>query len=66
MFEGQVSTIGGGGLTVILKVQLVLLPAASLAVQVTVFVPFGNVLPEGGLQKTDGFGVQLSPAIGVG
>ena len=35
-----------------MKVQLVLLPQASLAVQVTVLVPTGKVLPLGGLQTT--------------
>ena len=34
------------------KLQLVLLPHASLAIQVTGVVPIGKVLPLGGLQVT--------------
>jgi hypothetical protein len=37
-------------LTVTVKVQLVVFPAESVAVAVTVVEPFGNVEPEGGLQ----------------
>src|SRR5436309_13837517 len=63
---------------VTVKLQLVLVPQESLAVQVTVVVPTGNVLPLGGLQLTDGGGlhpqiaralsrasVQLWPVAGV-
>jgi hypothetical protein len=52
MFVEQVSTIGGQGLTVTVKLHVWLLPQASLAVQVTVLVPGGKVLPLGGLQVT--------------
>ena len=37
-------------LTVTVKLQTAVLPEASLAVQVTVVVPHGKVLPEGGTQ----------------
>ena len=48
----------------ILNVQLVVLPDVSVAVQVTVLVPFWNVEPDGGLQldMTPG---QLSVTVGV-
>jgi hypothetical protein len=50
IFEEHVRTMGGytGGLTVTVKLQLVLLPQVSLAVVVTVVVPMGKVLPLGG------------------
>ena len=41
-----------GGLTVTVKVHWVVWPHASLAVQVTVVVPIGNVLPLGGTELT--------------
>jgi hypothetical protein len=43
--------------------QLVECPQLSLAVQVTVFVPTGKVLPPGGLQTTAGGGLQPPPAV---
>ncbi len=48
----QVSAIGVhcGGLTVTVKIHVTVLLQASRAVQVTVVVPGGNVLPLGGLQ----------------
>jgi len=52
MFEEQVSTTGGHGLTVTLNEQFVLLPQLSVAMQVTRVVPSGKVLPLGGLQLT--------------
>ena len=52
IFEEQVNTTAGHGLTVTLKLQLVWLPQPSEAVQVTVVVPMGKVLPLGGLQFT--------------
>src|SRR6266704_739646 len=52
MFEEQVNTTAGHGLTVTVKLQLVLLPHASQAMQVTVVVPSGKVLPLGGLHVT--------------
>ena len=48
----------GVGLTVTVKLQLVLLPHESLAVAKTVVVPIGNVLPLGGLALTNGGGEQ--------
>ena len=50
--------------TVTVKVELAVLPAASVAVQVTVVVPTGKTLPEAGTQMTDTPG-QLSMAIGA-
>jgi len=44
---------------VIRKKQLVV-PLAFEAVQLTMFVPFGKVLPEGGMQVTIGVGVPLA------
>lgn len=59
---------GGGGVlsitvTVTVKEQEAVLPEASLAVQVTVVVPFGKVEPEGGLQLTTTPSGQLSVAV---
>lgn len=48
----------------ILNVQFVVLPDVSVAVQVTVFVPLGKDVPEGGLQLRVTPG-QLSVAVGV-
>ena len=50
--------------TVTVNVQFVELPPASIAVQVTGLVPFGNVELLAGLQLTVTF-VQLSLAVGV-
>ena len=52
MFEEQVSTTGEQGLTVTVNEQFVLLPQLSVAMQVTVVIPSGKVLPLGGLQVT--------------
>ena len=51
--------------TFTLKVQLALLPARSVAVQVTVVSPTGNDEPEGGLQVNVTPG-QLSVTVGFG
>jgi hypothetical protein len=50
---------------VIVKVQLALFPAASVAMQVTGDAPTGKRLPEGGLQVTVP-PAQLSDAAGLG
>src|SRR5262245_745786 len=52
--------------TITLKLQLLWLPLASVAVQITVFVPSGKVLPEAGVHTTTGFASQLSVAMGAG
>jgi hypothetical protein len=52
-------------LTVTVKEQLAVLPDVSVAVHVTVVVPFEKVEPEGGLQTTVTPG-QLSVAVGSG
>ena len=51
--------------TVTEKLQLAVLPDASVAVQVTVVVPAGRVAPLGGTQATVTPG-QLSEAVGAG
>jgi hypothetical protein len=51
--------------TVTAKLQLVVLPAASVAVQVTAVVPSGKREPDAGVQETVTPG-QLSLAPGVG
>ena len=52
MFDEQVNKTGGHGFTVTVNEQFVLLPQASVAIQVTVVVPIGKLLPLGGLQLT--------------
>src|SRR6266511_3141488 len=52
MLVGQVIFGGSESLTVTVNEQLELLPAPSLAVQVTVVVPVGKNEPEAGLQTT--------------
>jgi hypothetical protein len=54
MFDGQVTLIGTCGLTVTVKVQVLVLPHRSLAVARTVVVPQGKTLPLGGLSLTEG------------
>ena len=49
---GHVATGFCVSITVTVKVQLLVLPFAAVAVFVTVVVPMGKVLPLGGLQKT--------------
>ena len=63
MLDEQVSTTGGHGLTVTVKLQLVTWPQLLLAVQVTVVTPTGKVLPLGGVQKSDGGGLQPPVAV---
>ena len=46
-----------------LKVQVLELPALSVAVQVTLVQPSGNLLPDGGTQTMVGAGSQLSLAV---
>ena len=60
--EEQFRTMGGLQ-TFTVKLQLVLLPQASLAVVVTVVVPIGKVLPLGGLAETYGGGLQPPLAV---
>ena len=62
MLAGQAITGFSVSLTVTVNVQLAVLPAASVAVLVTVVVPFGKVEPEGGLLTTVTPG-QLSVAV---
>jgi len=55
---------GAHGLTTVTrKLPLLTLPAASVAVQVTVVIPMRKMLPEGGVQRTLGEGSTLSVAL---
>ena len=49
--------------TVTVKLQLLLLPLASVALQVTAVVPRANVLPESGEQTKTGTVSQTSEAV---
>jgi len=62
MFAGQVITGGSRSCTITRKAHAAVFPLGSLAVQFTVFVPLGKVLPEGGTQVT-GTLPQLSVAV---
>jgi len=62
MFEEQRKAIPGLS-TLTVKEQLVEWPHESLAVQVTVVMPIGKVLPLGGLHKSVGGGLQPPPAV---
>jgi hypothetical protein len=64
MLAGQVMIGFSVSLTVTVNVQLAVLPAASVAVLVTVVVPFGKTEPDGGL-LTMVTSEQLSVAVGV-
>ena len=59
-----VATMTGGvvSCTITVKLPVAILPVASVAVQFTVLVPTGNVLPEGGVQFTVGSGSSSSVA----
>ena len=63
-FAGQVIEGGCVSLTVTVKLQEAVLFEVSVAVQVTVVVPFGKVAPDCGTQLTVGF-EQFSLAVGV-
>ena len=53
IFVGQPASTGGwASLTVTVKLQEALLPAASVAEQVTVVTPLGKAAPDAGLQFT--------------
>ena len=52
-------------LIVTVKVQALVRPTASVAVQVTVVTPFAKVVPLAGTHATVGAGVQLSVAVGA-
>ena len=65
IFEEQISNNPGQfeERTVTLKLQLVTWPHELLAVQVTVLVPSGKLLPLGGVQNREGGG--LHPPLAV-
>ena len=62
------AVIVGGVMSILipLTTQVAVLPAASVAVQVTVVVPLGNAVPEGGSQTTFTGPEPLSLVVGVG
>ena len=64
MFAGQVSVGSSVSLTVTVNVQALVLPLASVAVQVTVLTPLLKLLPLAGVQLTVA-PEQLSLAAGV-
>ena len=54
---------GSSGTTETLNAHFDSLPHASTARQMTIVVPMGNALPEGGLQRMFGAGSQSSVAV---
>ena len=60
MFAGHVTTGGSASITVTVNEQVAGTPMPFDAVQFTVVVPTGNVLPEAGVQMTVGAGVPLA------
>ena len=64
MFCGHVMVGFSVSVTVTVKLQLAVLPEASVAVQLTVVVPTGKVEPDAGVQDTVTPG-QLSVAVVV-
>jgi hypothetical protein len=65
MFEGTVKIGASASKTVIMKDAVAVLPAPSVALQVTVVSPRGKVEPEGGVQSTE-IVATLSVAVGDG
>ena len=65
MFAGQTIDEACASFTVTVKVQELLLPLESVAVHVTLVVPFTNVEPDAGAQVTVVVPGQLSLAVGV-
>jgi hypothetical protein len=66
MSSGQSPMTGGVvSWTITSKVQVPVLPSASVPTHVTVVTPTGNALPEGGEHATVGLGSQLSIAVAV-
>ena len=63
MSDGHIIVGGSLSLTMTLKLQLLVFPAASMAVHKTVLVPFGKSEPDGGVQLALAPG-QLSVTIG--
>ena len=64
IFAGHAMVGFSVSLTVTVKVHVAVLPDASVAVQVTVVVPFGKAVPEAGEQLVVTPG-QLSLAVGL-
>src|SRR5580658_5331419 len=63
MFAGTATTGGVVSATVTAKLALDALPAASLAVHMTVVVPMAKVLPDGGLHVTGSVPSTMSVAL---
>jgi len=63
--DGQVTTGATPSLTVTVNEQLAVLVAESVAVQVTVVIPFGKVVPDAGVQTGVIAPSQLSAAVAV-
>jgi hypothetical protein len=53
IFPGQLTTGNSLSKTRTVKAQFSVFPRASEAVQVTMFVPLGKLVPEGGLHTSD-------------
>jgi hypothetical protein len=66
MFAGQVIVGGCVSFTVIVNVQLAVLPDESATVQVTVVVPFGKNDPDAGEHTGVPTPGQLSDTVGAG
>jgi hypothetical protein len=64
-FAGQVMAGGCMSLIVTVNEQLAGLPDASLTVQLTVVVPFGKAVPDGGEQDGEPTPEQLSDTVGA-
>ena len=64
MLAGQVIESAWSLVTVTVKLQFPVLVAASVAEQLTVVVPTGNMFPDGGLHVGVGVGAQFSFTVG--
>ena len=65
MSAGQASVGGWASVTVTVKLELAVLPLASLTEQLTVVVPVGKEEPDGGVHDGVPTPEQLSEAVGV-
>ena len=65
MLAGQLIAGGAMSLTVTVKLHIAVLPPPSVAVQVTVVVPFGKDEPDCGVHITNGDSVQMSVAVAL-
>ena len=65
MSAGRLRTGGVVSFTVIVKVPVLWLPEASVAVQLTIVTPTAKAAPEAGAQTTDGAGSAMSVAVAL-